>query len=225
MELINIDRNEQEKFIKLLIEEIIVKNKNLMNEFSSITNQPAQLDSGYIGQHLVSIVTKIKGCGFRGKGDDLSDQSEIKSANFLDSMDAHNQSAPRWNFQANTLEEIDSFLEYPSIYLVSIDNPNNYYRFRIWKVIPKDTHILKNRYIEWKNKLALNKLNTREGINFQLFPPKQNEPDRYANARHSNGRSNGFEKITIPLEDDGSQLIFLAKYDLLKHTTIIEYLI
>lgn len=143
-ETINISREEQIELIKIVIENIIVQNKILMNKLQKITNQPAQLDSGYIGQHLVSIVTKIKGGGFRGKGLDLSDGSEIKTANFLDSLDAHNQVAPRWNFQANSREEIDSFLTYPSIYLVSIDNPSGYYRFRIWKTIPqKNYHIKK----------------------------------------------------------------------------------
>ena len=122
MELIQISRKEQENLIKLIIEKIIVQNKLLMNQLQRITNQPAQLDSGYIGQHLVSIVTKIKGGGFRGKGLDLSDGSEVKTANFLDSMDAYNQVAPRWNFQANNMEEITCFLNYPAIYLVLINN-------------------------------------------------------------------------------------------------------
>lgn len=225
LELVNISRQEQIDLIKLVIENIIVQNKILMNKLQKITNQPAQLDSGYIGQHLVSIVTKNQGGGFRGKGLDLSDGSEIKTANFLDSLDAHNQVAPRWNFRANSIEEIEGFLKYPAIYLVSIDNPNNYYRFRIWKTIPQNTTLLKTRYKEWIDKLAIKKLNSRQGINFQLFPPKPNEPDRNAKARHGNGRSNGFEKLKIPLESDASTLILLAKYDLTKHQTIIEYLI
>lgn len=225
MELIDISREKQIDLIKLIIEDIIVRNKDLMNHLQKITNQPAQLDSGYIGQHLVSIVTKIKGGGFRGKGLDLSDGSEVKTANFLDSLDAHNQVAPRWNFQANSMSEIECFLKYPAIYLVSIDNPDNYFRFRIWKTIPNDTHLLKARYIEWINKLAIKKLDSRQGINFQLFPPKPSEDDRLALARHGNGRDNGFEKLEIPLEEDSSSLILLAKYDLTKHQTIIEYLV
>ena len=225
MELINISREEQINLIKLVIENIIVQNKVLMNRLQKITNQPAQLDSGYIGQHLVSIVTKIKGGGFRGKGLDLSDGSEIKTANFLDSLDAHNQVAPRWNFQANSREDIDSFLKYPAIYLVSIDNPIDCYRFRIWKTIPQNTTILKERYLEWIDKLAIEKLKSRQGINFQLFPPKPSENDRKAMARHGNGRNNGFAKLEIPLEDDASSLILLAKYKLLTQQTMIEYLI
>lgn len=221
---IDITLEMQKKLIKTIIEDVIVKNKIILNNLQSITHQPAQLDSGYIGQHLVSVVTKIKGGGYRGKGLDLEDGSEIKTANFLDSLDAHNNIAPRWNFQANSMDDIQAFFNYPAIYLVSIDNPIGFFRFRVWKTIPMKTTILKNRYSEWINKLAVKKLNSRKGINFQLFPPKPTEADRYANARHGNGRKNGFTKLNIPLEGDYSELLLLAKYKQSEKETIIEYL-
>ncbi len=45
----------------------------------------------------------------RGKGDDLSDGSEVKSANFLDSLDKKGATAPRWNFTAVTQEIMEKF--------------------------------------------------------------------------------------------------------------------
>lgn len=56
----------------------------------------------------------------RGKGDDLCDGSEVKSANFLDSLDKNGATAPRWNFMANTVDVMERFLNYTAIYLLSI---------------------------------------------------------------------------------------------------------
>ena len=75
----------QQIITKLLLEQVILQRDNL-HFFRDLTFQPAQIDTGYIAQHLVSLVTRIPGGGFRGKGDDLADGSEVKSANFLDSM-------------------------------------------------------------------------------------------------------------------------------------------
>ena len=52
----------------------------------------------------------------RGKGDDLSDGSEVKSANFLDSLDKKGATAPRWNFTAVTQEIMEKFLTYDSLF-------------------------------------------------------------------------------------------------------------
>ena len=70
-----------------LLEEQVIRQRKKLNHWSTITAQSAQIDTGYIAQHLVSLQTQIPGQGMRGKGDDLCDGSEVKSANFLDSMD------------------------------------------------------------------------------------------------------------------------------------------
>lgn len=123
-ELIDISKlslTEREALCSKLLQEQIIEQRNSLHYWSEITNQPSQIDSGYIGQHLVSVITGIKGGGMRGKGLDLEDGSEIKTANFLDSLDDNNATAPRWNFPCNDIEQMKCFLEYPSIYLVSID--------------------------------------------------------------------------------------------------------
>ena len=66
--------------------------------------------------------------------------------------------------------------------------------------------------IEWMNKLGYSKFNSgkEEGVNFQLFPPRNQTDDNYA--RHGNGRKNGFAKLEIPLENyPGARLIFKAE--------------
>lgn len=70
-----------------LLQEQVIEQREKLNYWSTITAQSSQIDTGYIAQHLVSLQTQIAGQGMRGKGDDLCDGSEVKSANFLDSLD------------------------------------------------------------------------------------------------------------------------------------------
>ncbi len=62
-----------------LLQEQVVEQRRKLQHWRLITIQPAQIDTGYVGQHLVSLITGIKGGGMRGKGDDLFDGSEVKS--------------------------------------------------------------------------------------------------------------------------------------------------
>lgn len=217
-------RKQRMQLAKLLIEEQVVKQRNLLSHWSIITAQSSMIDTGYIAQHLVSLQTQIAGQGMRGKGDDLYDGSEVKSANFLDSLDKNGATAPRWNFTAITKDIMERFLTYKSIYLVSIDlNPQSNIRIRIWKVDISKHEILRNRYIEWMKKLGYPKFantNKKPSVNFQLFPPNSGTDENYA--RHGNGRSNGFEKIKILLEDDkmGAELIFRA--DVINEEVVIS---
>ncbi len=195
-----------------LLQEQVIGQREKLNYWSTITAQSSQIDTGYIAQHLVSLQTQIAGQGMRGKGDDLCDGSEVKSANFLDSMDKKGAIAPRWNFTAVTRHIMERFLDYPAVYLLSMDlNSSGGFRTRIWKVNVQKHTILRNRYIEWMQKLGYPKFNanSEQSVNFQLFPPHSGMDENFA--RHGNGRANGFSKLQIPLEDgEGSKLIFRA---------------
>lgn len=187
--------------IKLLQEQVTDQRKKL-GYWRDLTKQPAQIDTGYISQHLVSLITSIYGGMMRGKGTDLEDGSEIKSANFLDSLDKRGAIAPRWNFSSNDLKTMEAFLSVPSIYLVSMDlNPSGNCRTRVWKLDPHKHVVFRERYIEWMKKLGKPKLlkENRPGINFQLFPPRFKTDDNFA--RHGNGRKNGFTRIKIELDN------------------------
>ena len=62
----------------------------------------------------------------RGKGDDLCDGSEVKGANFIDSLDKNGATAPRWNFNSVSVDIMERFLDYKAIFLLSIDlNPKH----------------------------------------------------------------------------------------------------
>lgn len=209
-----LSREQRKELAKALIEEQIVKQRSLLSHWSTLTAQSSMIDTGYIAQHLVSLQTQIAGHGMRGKGADLCDGSEVKGANFLDSLDKFGATAPRWNFTAVTKDIMQKFLEYTAIYLLSIDySPENNFRIRIWKVNIKEHTILRERYIEWMDKLGNLKFKDtakKPGVNFQLFPPNSGTNQNYA--RHGNGRTDGFDKLQIPLEDTpGSELIFKAE--------------
>ena len=209
-----LSKEQSKELAKALIEEQVINQRNLLSHWSTVTAQSSMIDTGYIAQHLVSLQTQIAGQGMRGKGDDLCNGSEVKGANFLDSLDKAGATAPRWNFTAVTKEIMERFLEYTGIYLLSIDyNTDNNFRIRIWKVNIQEHTILRNRYIEWMNKLGYPKFAdtaNKPSVNFQLFPPANGTDQTYA--RHGNGRSNGFEKLQIPLENTpGSELIFKAE--------------
>lgn len=205
-------KDERKLLAKNLLQEQVVEQRMLLNHWSTITAQSSQIDTGYIAQHLVSLQTQIPGQGMRGKGDDLSDGSEVKSANFLDSLDKKGATAPRWNFTAITRDIMERFLTYPAVYLLSMDlNTKNSFRTRIWKVDVTQHTILRERYIEWMNVLGYPKFNSNseKSVNFQLFPPNNKTSETFA--RHGNGRSNGFPKLEIELENTrGSELIFQA---------------
>ncbi|HDE9610287.1 TPA: MamI family restriction endonuclease [Staphylococcus aureus] len=205
---------DRKNLCKKMIEEQVLEQREKLHSWSTITGQGSQIDTGYIAQHLISIITQIPGQGMRGKGDDLIDGSEIKSANFLDSLDKKGATAPRWNFTAITEEIVYNFLKYKKIYLVSFDtNEHSRLRFRVWEVLPNEHELLKNRYNEWIDTKAKPKFlntNARASVNFQLFPPRNGKNENFA--RHGNGFSNGFSKIEIPLENvKGAKKIFHAE--------------
>lgn len=203
---------ERRELATQLLEEQVSEQREKLNHWSTITAQSSQIDTGYIAQHLVSLQTQIAGQGMRGKGDDLCDGSEVKSANFLDSLDKKGATAPRWNFTAVTRQIMERFLEYPAVYLLSMDlNPQGNFRTRIWKVDVTKHTVLRGRYKEWMEALGYPKFASEkeESVNFQLFPPHIRTEESFA--RHGNGRKNGFSKLEIPLENcDGSELIFRA---------------
>ena len=209
-----LSKAQRKELAKALIEEQVVKQRALLSHWSTLTAQSSMIDTGYIAQHLVSLQTQIAGQGMRGKGDDLWDGSEVKAANFLDSLDKAGATAPRWNFTAVKKDIMERFLDYTAIYLLSIDyNPDKNFRIRIWKVNIQEHTILRERYIEWMKKLGYPKFadtTKRSSVNFQLFPPSSGTNQNYA--RHGNGRTNGFDKLQIPLENtSGSELIFKAE--------------
>lgn len=82
---ITIDNNIEK--IKQFINELIITPKHTLTKWAKITNQTPAAKIGYIGQHLVSLISGVPGTGSGARGDDLADGSEVKSCNKVDQAD------------------------------------------------------------------------------------------------------------------------------------------
>lgn len=155
-----------------LIKELFLEHTTTLDKWKRITGQPSQVDSGYIAQHLISLITGIPGYGLRGKGVDLGDGSEIKSASCIGGIDI-----PRWNlnFSGRTDGEIrqkmSDLLKVPMIYLVLFDE-NNFekLRIRVWAVDPDKDEAFQKVLNNWRE-------SDRKSNNFQLHPPVRRDSD------------------------------------------------
>ncbi|HUW22258.1 MAG TPA: MamI family restriction endonuclease [Candidatus Bathyarchaeia archaeon] len=208
-----IDKDQRCKLAIELLEEQVAEARKKLHYWREVTGQPAQVDTGYIAQHLVSIISGILGDRMRGKGDDLVDGSEVKSANFLDSLDKKGRIAPRWNFNSNNKRIMRGYLKVPKIFLVSLDwNSEQRFRAKVWRLDPDVHDVFKARYEEWMEKKGLPKLKDprRPDANFQLFPPRPGREENYA--RHGSVRKGELRPIKIYLDKvEGAALIFHAE--------------
>lgn len=89
--------DERRVLIEELIADFFVDARATLVKWSEVTGQSAQIDTGYIAQHLASLVLQTPGQGFKGKGVDLGDGSEVKSASIVSGVDR-----PRWNHSMGT---------------------------------------------------------------------------------------------------------------------------
>jgi len=151
-----------EKLIEEGIRELYLRPRLKRMKWSKITNQSIQADA-YVGQQIVSLVTGIKGTGSRGRGDDLADESEIKSAIRIDQMcrcndckytfpslldkecpkcGSKNYNQPKdshASIRLATNHDLETLINLPAIYNLLIDaseDKENHIRIRIWKIDP-----------------------------------------------------------------------------------------
>lgn len=82
---ISIDDNEQK--IKAFIDDLIITPRKALLSWSDITNQTPAAKIGYLGQHLASLITGVRGTGSGARGDALEDGTEVKSCNKVDQVD------------------------------------------------------------------------------------------------------------------------------------------
>ncbi len=175
---------EQERLKKLaasLLQEMFLDHRKVMSKWAAITGQSSQLDSGYIAQHLISLLTGKRGPGWRGKGLDLEDGSEVKSASSVDGVDV-----PRWNHNFSTPAKVDEWLAAPTIYyvlfdMVGRDTPR--VRVRIWVVTPAIDNAYGTVLQRWRDM-------PRKSNNFQLHPPV---------SKDSNLATNNCGNLELPL--------------------------
>jgi hypothetical protein len=150
---------QHRQLISTLIKELFLDQRRVFTKWARITNQSAQLDSGYIAQHLISLLTGIRGIRRRGKGLDLSDGSEVKCANSVDGVDV-----PRWNHDFRRPGKVNEWLQAPRIYYVLFDTTeNDKVRVRVWVVNPTLDEAYQTVIQRWHSQ--------RSSGNFQIHPP------------------------------------------------------
>ena len=123
-----LDGEQRTALIELLIQDFFVTLRRTLAKWSTLTGQSAQIDTGYIAQHMASVTLGVPGQGFKGKGLDLVDESEVKSAALLGGVDR-----PRWNHDLGTPEsDLDrtrrgldpkwkNYLDSPHVFYVLFD--------------------------------------------------------------------------------------------------------
>ncbi len=172
--------DERQARIEELITDFFVDARATLVKWSKVTGQSAQIDTGYIAQHLASLVLQIPGQGFRGKGVDLGDGSEVKSASIVSGIDR-----PRWNHNMGTAANDltrkakgtktkgEIYLdETPFVFYVLFDRvhnetgvPTSQLRVRGWCINARTDEAWRSLFSRY--------LDAREGntYNLQLHPP------------------------------------------------------
>jgi hypothetical protein len=191
---IRYDASTREALAKSFIENVILAQYHQLTGWQKVTQQTAQLDSGYLGQHLVSLIsgTPGRGAGSRGKGHDLVDGSEIKTASALGGVDA-----PRWNHSSfGNPKNVDAYLESKYIYFVLFDTETRHEEFplrlRVWRVAPSTDKAFSKVVKDWAE--------GKSSGNFQLHPPCWREGSRVTNESGNLVLPLIFEAIQLEIE-------------------------
>lgn len=88
------------RLLEDLFVDFFVEQWRVLLKWAALTGQSSQVDTGYIAQHIASILLAEPGQGFKGKGLDLLDGTEVKSAAIISGVDR-----PRWNHNLGTIAQ------------------------------------------------------------------------------------------------------------------------
>ena len=135
------------ELVKKFINEIIILPRQQLKQWAAITNQTPAAKVGYVGQHLASLLTGVRGTGSGARGDDLADGSEVKSCNKTDQADKCKDCGSRvlrmedvcgncgssniqrkedskWLFSVSSEEKLEQYLHMNRIVLILMDYPH-----------------------------------------------------------------------------------------------------
>lgn len=153
--------------IKEFLDEIVIRPKNILRKWATITKQTPAIKLGYIGQHLASLITGVPGTGTGARGDDLADGSEVKSCNKIDQADKckecngrvmrfedqcsncgstniERKDDSKWLFTIRDEHELNQYLNMDRVVLLLMDYPgfddNDFSDIRIscFEIYPKE---------------------------------------------------------------------------------------
>lgn len=183
--------DDRRRLLEDLFVDFFVKQWRVLLKWAALTGQSSQVDTGYIAQHIASILLAEPGQGFKGKGLDLLDGSEVKSAAIISGVDR-----PRWNHNMGTTAQdakrqakgqpttADEYLASPNVFYLLFDrvlNPDGtrperlVLRVRGWCLDGQQDHAwrdLLERYVATR---------TPGKYNLQLHPPVGYDDDIVVN--------------------------------------------
>lgn len=136
------NRSQVERFLN----EIIITPRRQLKQWATITNQTPAAKVGYIGQHLASLITGVRGTRSGARGDDLADHTEVKTCSKIDQADKckkcerrvlrqenvcancgstriERKNDSKWLFSVKSQEELDQYLNMNRILLILMDYP------------------------------------------------------------------------------------------------------
>lgn len=136
------NRSQIERFLN----EIIITPRRQLKQWATITNQTPAAKVGYIGQHLASLITGVRGTRSGARGDDLADGTEVKSCSKIDQADKckdcgrrvlrqedacancgstriERKDDSKWLFSVRSQDELDQYLSMKRVLLILMDYP------------------------------------------------------------------------------------------------------
>lgn len=125
----SMNRLEKEELAKDFFKKCFVDFRKSYLPFCKITSTTQNLSFANLSQHLVSIITGIKGTNSNARGFDLENGSDIKQALGIRGDDLGTEDVPRLNLGNNK----DKMLAWPSLYAIRIDCFNQKLRLKILK--------------------------------------------------------------------------------------------
>lgn len=153
--------------VTTFLQEVIISPKKTLTAWAKITNQTPAAKIGYVGQHLASLITGVKGTGTGARGDDLADGTEVKSCNKIDQVDKCKDCGERvlriedicsscgsknidrkddskWLFTIRDEHELNQYLQMDRVFLLLLDYPKfdlddfNDIRISAFEIYPKE---------------------------------------------------------------------------------------
>jgi hypothetical protein len=162
----------------LFMDSFVTQWRSLL-KWSTLTGQSSQIDTGYVAQHVASIILGEPGQGFRGKGVDLMDRTEVKSAAIISGVDR-----PRWNHNLGTptQDEERRAKGLQPVWQDYLDAPNAFYLLfdRVFEGVGENELVLRVRAwcVDCQNDAAWRSLietflaqRSERQYNLQLHPP------------------------------------------------------
>jgi RNA polymerase subunit RPABC4/transcription elongation factor Spt4 len=176
VELEGLPKSRRKILVAKFLKEMYYERRRDIFKWANITKQTPLIETKFLGQNLVSLVTGILGKGTAARGDDLLDGSEVKTCSRLDqlsrcvkcnaSVTALNKRCPvcgsrnitvkkdsHWIFTINTDDKKKDLLDRtPKIYLLLIDDYNvgkaGLARFTVYSIAPKTNKFFRRQYVE-----------------------------------------------------------------------------